>query len=93
MPTANVPTITRRSSATSNTVGVASNVSRIGLFIHNDSATTQRICEGATATATAYTIILGPGEKYEAQQGEVYTGAVNFISDAATGTVHFVERT
>lgn len=93
MPTANAPTITRIPAAVVNTALVALNASRIGLSIHNDSTAKCWVCEGGAASATNYTTFLPPGGFWEAPEGSVYTGAINFISSAASGSVHCVQRT
>jgi len=82
-------------SATSVSV-LASNASRRGaLFFNDDTASTGATVKlklGATASATSFTIAIAPQGYYELPD-PVYTGAIDAIATAATGTLRVTELT
>ena len=90
--TANPPVITRVAATNADAAGLAANPGRSGLRVHNDSAAGTYLLEASSgaASATNYTIFLGPGVIWEAA-GSIWTGAIRRFSTAATGSVHFVE--
>lgn len=79
------------SSATSVTLQ-ASNTSRIGLLIFNDSAQSLFVKFGATASSTSYTVKILAGGYYEMPQ-PIYTGTVDGIWVAADGSARMTELT
>lgn len=78
-------------SATSVTLR-ASNALRMGLMIFNDSSASLYIKFGATASATSFTVFVGPSAYYELPN-PVYTGIVDGIWTAAVGTARITETT
>lgn len=75
-------------SATSVTLK-ASNTSRKGLTITNDSTADLYVKLGATASTTSYTIKLKTDDYYEVPYG--YTGVVDGIWSSATGNAYVTE--
>ena len=70
----------------------ASNTGRMGLTIFNDSTASLYIKFGATASATSFTVFVGPGAYYELPN-PVYTGIVDGIWTAAAGNARVTEMT
>lgn len=69
---------------------LASNVNRKGATIFSDGAT-GNLKLGSTASATSFTVKLTDQAYYEVPYN--YTGAIDFYSAAATGTLRVVEFT
>jgi hypothetical protein len=90
MPTVASPTVTQVASSASNVTLKASNGSRKGLLIFNDSTAILRVKFGATASATSYTVQIAAGGYYEMPQ-PVYTGIVDGIWAAANGNAYVTE--
>lgn len=79
------------SSATSVTV-LASNTSRGGVCITNESTATLYLKFGATASLTSYTVPIGPGKYWEMPAWpKIYTGVLDGIWSAANGTARVTE--
>ena len=79
------------SSASSVTI-FASNAAAKGRQIENDSASaTLKLKFGATASATSYTVTLGPGAYFEFPNSPLYTGVVDGIWSAAVGSARTTE--
>jgi hypothetical protein len=68
----------------------ASNSGRIGLAIYNDSTSALYVKLGATASATSFTVKV-PSYGYYEMPEPVYTGVVDGIWDAATGSARMTE--
>lgn len=77
-------------SATSVTL-LASNASRVGATIFNDSSATLYIKLGATASTTSFVTKLYTDQYYEVPFG--YTGVIDGIWSSATGSARMVELT
>lgn len=73
---------------------LASNSSRKAATFYNDSASAYlSIKLGATASATSFTVKLGPGGYYELPTAVTYRGAIDGIWDAAVGSARITELT
>lgn len=70
----------------------ASNASRRGLLIHNDSSAVLYVKYGATASATSYSVQIAAGQNWEMSE-PIYTGIVDGIWSAATGAARVTELT
>ena len=78
-------------SATTVTV-LAANANRLRAVIHNDSVSaTLYIKFGATASLTSFTYKLAPDDTYESPSANVYTGVIDGIWSAATGSARITE--
>lgn len=69
---------------------LASNAARKGAVIVNDSTAVLKVGLGFTASATAYSIELGPGASTTVNG---FTGAINGIWASATGNARITELT
>lgn len=69
----------------------ASNTSRKGWTIHNDSAAILYVKFGSTASSTSYTVKLVADAYYEMPTTSVYTGIITGIWASATGTARVTE--
>lgn len=78
-------------SATSVTI-LAANAARRKFYVHNDSAKNLKLAFAATASATAFTILLGAGAAYESPLNG-YTGIVTGIWTSAAGFARVTEVT
>lgn len=85
-------TLSNVSSSATNVTLKASNASRLGLLIYNDSTSNLFVKFGATASATSFTVLLGPGAYYEVP-APVYTGIVDGIWSSASGSARITEIT
>lgn len=79
------------SAATSNTTLLASNASRKGATIVNDSVARMCLALGSSASLTDYTELLDPRGYYEVPAG--YTGIITGIWAYATGAARVTELT
>lgn len=75
---------------------MAANTARIGGTIVNESSAICYVKFGATASATSYTVALGPSDYYElpisaGQSSGVYTGVIDAIWAAANGAARVTE--
>lgn len=77
-------------SATSVTL-LASNASRKGFSIYNDSTAVLKVAFAASASATAFNILLQPNAYYE--NNVLYTGIITGIWASATGNARVGEFT
>lgn len=78
--------------ATSSVTLLAANASRLGATIHNDdSAASLYMKLGTTASATSFTYKIPPGGYYEVPFR--YTGRIDGLATAATGTARITELT
>jgi hypothetical protein len=81
------------SSATSVTI-LASNANRLGATVFNDSTQVLYLnLAGNTASATNYTVQLGPNNYYELPAAHLYTGAITGIWASANGNARVTELT
>jgi hypothetical protein len=87
---ASATTTQKASSATSITLA-ASNASRKGLYIFNDSLYVLYVKLGATASTTSYLCQIGPGGFWEMPNRPVYTGVVDGIWATAGGNAYVTE--
>lgn len=78
-------------SATSVTLQ-ASNTARLGWLVYNDSTASLYVKFGTTASATSFTVFLGPGAYYELPR-PCYTGRIDGIWTAAAGNARVTELT
>lgn len=85
-------TLTNVASSASNVSLLASNTSRKGLVIVNDSTQRVYINFGATASSTAYTYYLEASDTLEILTN-CYTGAINGIWASANGFARITELT
>lgn len=70
---------------------LASNASRKGAIIFNDSTAALYIKFGATASTTSFTYKIFPNGTWEMSQNAIYTGAIDGIWDSATGNARVTE--
>jgi hypothetical protein len=70
----------------------ASNVARRGLCVYNDSTSVMYLKFGSAASATSYTLQMGPGGYYELPL-PVYSGIVTGVWVSAVGTARVTELT
>lgn len=89
---ATASTLANVSSANTNTTLQASNASRRGLLIFNDSTAILYVKFGATATTISYTVQLAAGAYYEFPS-PIYTGIVDGIWASANGSARMTEIT
>lgn len=70
----------------------ASNVNRMGWMVYNDSTSAMWLKLGAAASATSFTVNLGPGAYYELPT-PCFTGQITGIWVAANGNARVTETT
>lgn len=70
----------------------ASNTARLGWMVYNDSTASMYLKFGSAASATSFTVFLGPGAYYELPE-PIYTGIVTGIWTVATGNARVTELT
>jgi hypothetical protein len=86
-------TLTTVAASTSTGVLLALNTARTGASVMNDSTSgTLYLAFAATASTSAYTVKIAPGQFYELPT-PVYTGAVSGIWDIASGNARISELT
>lgn len=91
-PTSTTGTITSVAASTSTTVLLASNTSRKGFVIYNDSTNWLYLAFAATASTTAFSSKLQAGAAYDT--GSInYTGALSAVWSAASGSARVTELT
>lgn len=78
-------------SAATTTQILAANTSRLGATLYNDSTALAYVKLGTTASATDFTILLGPGGYFEVPAG--YNGRIDAIWTAAQGAMRCSELT
>ena len=93
--TASAATLSNTSASATNVTLLASNSSRLGAIIVNDSAATLYVKFGATASSTSYTYRVDPYGvlEFPGPGVPVYTGIVDGIWDSATGAARATELT
>lgn len=87
-------TVTSVADTATSTTLLASNASRKGHTIYNDSTVTLYVKHGATASTTSFTVPIAAGGFYESPASPIYTGIIDGIwaSDAA-GSARITEYT
>jgi hypothetical protein len=90
--TAGTAAVTSPASSATNATLVAANVNRIGMIVYNDSTAILYLKYGATASATSFTVPMGPGAYWE-MAPPIYTGQVDGIWSAANGNARITELT
>jgi hypothetical protein len=70
---------------------LALNTARLGATLRNESNSGVSVKLGTTATASDYTIYMGPGSYYEVPGS--YNGRIDAIWDTATGAMRITELT
>lgn len=88
--TATTATLTNTASSATNVTVQASNASRKGLILYNDSTQVAYVKFGATASSTSFTVYLLPNASYE-MGPTVYSGIVDAIWVAANGSMRATE--
>ena len=89
-PSVSTTTLSRPSNSASSFVVLASNTSRKGAIIYNDSTTNCYVKFGATASTSSYTVKLFATDTY-VMDPPIYTGAIDGICDAASGSLQVTE--
>lgn len=84
-------TVTAANGSVTNFTFFSANPNRKGLAFYKEGTSVCYIKLGAVASATSYTVQLGSNGYYETPDG--YTGRVDIIFSAATGTVRATEIT
>lgn len=84
-------TVSSVSGSATNAVILASNNSRTGATIYNDSSAVLYLKLGTTASTTSFTIKMQPDSYYEVPYG--YTGDIHGIWASATGSARVTELT
>lgn len=77
--------------ATSSTTVLASNASRKGFIVYNDSLNILYLAFAATASTSAFSAKLQPGSAYNSDT--LYTGIITGIASAASGNARVTEFT
>jgi hypothetical protein len=93
-PSAATATLSNVTGATSNTTVLASNASRLGFTLYNDSTSAVYVKCGATASATSFTKYMLPQEVWTtANLGINYTGKLDAIWVSVNGAMRVTELT
>lgn len=71
---------------------LAANADRRRVVIHNDGNKTLFVAFAATASVTAFTIVLAAGQVYDGRLND-YTGAISGIWSSANGSARITEIT
>lgn len=91
-PAASAAAVTNVAASAASVTLVASNANRRGLLVFNDSTANLYLKYGATASATSFTVPLGPGGLFEMPE-PIYSGIVDGIWSAANGAARITELT
>jgi hypothetical protein len=89
--TSGTATLTSVASSATSVSLLASSASRKGFSVFNDSTQKLYIAYGATASTSAFTVLLQPGAYYE--NNTLYTGAISGIWASANGNARVTELT
>lgn len=84
-------TLSNVASSASSVSLLASNASRKGATIYNDSTQSLYVKFGATASATSFTVLILAAGYYELPTTSVYTGAIDGIWAGANGSARITE--
>lgn len=79
-------TITNPTLTTSSSTLLASNTGRKNFSIYNPTLFNVYMACAATATATAFTVILRPNALYEPAGNRIFTGLISMITPGVTGS-------
>jgi hypothetical protein len=91
--TASSAAVTSQTDQATNVTLLASNASRKGMMIHNDSPVTLYVKFGATASSTSFTVKM-PADSYYEMPSPIYTGQIDGIwSSDSTGSARITELT
>lgn len=90
-PTVASATLTSVSGSASSVTCVASNASRRGAFIYNDSTALLYVAFAATSSTSAFTVRVASQGYYEMPSYSVYTGIITCIWASATGAARVTE--
>lgn len=85
-------TLTNVASSATNVTCLASNASRLGVNLYNDSTQVVYLKFGTTASATSYTLQMSAGA-YWSMSGLIYTGRIDCIWASANGNARVTELT
>lgn len=88
---AETPTQTSVAASATNVNLLALNTARVGATLYNDSTSFVNVKLGTTASATSFTIRMGPGGYMELPYN--YNGNVDAIWDTANGSMRITEFT
>lgn len=83
-------TLTNVSASASSVTVIASNTSRLGAIIYNDSSATLYLKFGSTASTSSFTYLIPRNSTWE-MPTRVYTGIITGIWTSATGTARVTE--
>jgi hypothetical protein len=86
-------TLSNVSGSASSVTLLASNTSRLGATIHNDSTADLYLKFGSTASSTSYTVKLTAQALYEVPGPYIYNGIITGIWSSATGSARITELT
>jgi hypothetical protein len=92
LPVAGTATLSNVSSSAASVTLIAANANRKGLLIVNDSTKMLFAKFGATASATSYSVPIGPGALYT-MDAPIYQGQIDGIWAAANGAARITEQT
>ena len=84
-------TVTSVTSSASSVTILAANTSRLGMSVYNNSTAILYVKDGATASATDFTVEMAPEDYWEAPYG--YTGRLDGIWASANGAALVTEYT
>ena len=86
-------TLANVSASATNVTLQASNASRLGWMIYNDSTSILYVKLAATASATSFTVRMLPEAYYELPGPHIYTGIIDGIWVSANGSARVTELT
>lgn len=86
-------TLSNVSGSASNVTLLASNGSRKGAMIYNDSSALLYVKFGTTASTTSFTVLMQAGAFFELPGPTIYTGIIDGIWASATGAARVTEIT
>lgn len=89
--TTTASTITRVANSASSQSLLSANGSRRAVFFYNDSTTNCYIKFGTTASLTSFTLKMFSTDTY-IMDPPIYTGAIDYICDAASGSMEATEQ-
>jgi hypothetical protein len=90
-PTSGTATLSNVAASATTVSILASNASRKGAIIQNDSSSAMYLAYAATASTTAYTVKIPANTGFEMPITPVYTGAMSAVWDTATGSARITE--
>lgn len=91
LPTSATGTLTSVAAAVANTQLLASNASRKGMYVFNDSSAIMYLAFNATASTTSYTVQVPANGFFEMPTSPIYTGQINAVWSAAVGNARITE--